>query len=389
MLGVNHPGPDVPHAFDTLPFEPFGNQPLSTDELDQLRWNTNLTFCWSWPSTHPQECDAISAMAERLDPANSLLVSANFGFAPYQNDPRYRDGSPDTEITAEMRRRAADEAAEALQAMRSAPGGQPSRLDSHTLANKIAQARRVPFVFADFSDRDIIVWQDYNKAHNGSQLPSRAALSEAFCSANYHLDFTQASHEYAALLDNVNDTSGRWADGSLRTDYRWGEMTRQRDRLAVNTLGHAAVQQLLWRPPTEQKLEVVGLFTPDRQGGIETRLHSAGLDFTSYVARPDHTYHQAERMPLDAHQAYDFAEAFLWFETRHGLNLGISRQELTLGLRQLPLDTVASIYETHRQRMLVINAKNASQNNTTDFLEASDALTRDIKRVWASQIAPL
>jgi hypothetical protein len=349
-------GIEIPH---------FSNQyaaPITPAEAAIVQDGADIRLFFTPHTTGELEIGAALGAVQDLTPETGFVLVEGFGQSGSINDPRKRDGRPDTPEMARKRESVGAQVSSILTNLRE--HGDPSPLDSIALARRLAQANGVPIAVADITAEDVAVWQETQAAAGASAEPSKRAAEEAFFNNESRtMTFRDAAAAYNELLRRASSYRDRHTGSPL---YRWGELNNQRDQAMGNTVGHTTAEQITAQPqPEDRRLQVRALLGIEHRGGVEAVFTEAGIPFTAHVLGSDGQFHEAEPISPGDHQAYRFAVRYFWHQTNNGALLGGANfVTMDTSLREVPLHALERIYDAYAANMNTVDQQ--FQSNLQD-----------------------
>jgi hypothetical protein len=327
--------------------------PITPAEAEAVGAHADVQLFFAPHTNGALEVEAAVSVVQDLTPQTGFVLAEGFGQPASVNDPRRRDGRPDTLQMAQMRETLGTQTSSMLANLRE--HGDLPALDNIAIARRVAQAKGVPIAVADITAADVAAWQERQASDGASAEPSlRAARELFFNNDSRSLNFRDAAAAYADVTRRASSYRDRHTGQPL---YRWGELNNQRDQIMANTIGHTAAEQIIVQPqPESQKLQVRALLDVEHRGGVEGTLTEAGIPFTTHVLGTDGQFHQAEPISREDHQAYRFAVHYFWNQTNDGAHLGgVNFITMDTSLREVPLHALERIYEDYTARMNAID----------------------------------
>jgi hypothetical protein len=359
-------GIEIPH---------FSNEyaaPIAPAEAAAIQEHADVKLFFTPHTNGELEIGAALGVVQDLTPETGFVLSESFGQPGSVNDPRRRDGRPDTPTMTRKRATAGMQVSTILANLRE--HGDPSPLDSIALARRLAQANGVPIAVADITAEDVAAWQEAQAATGASAEPSKRAIEEAFFNNESRtMTFRDAAAAYNERLRRASSYRDRQTGDPL---YRWGELNNQRDQAMANTIGHTTAEQINVQPqPEGQRLQTRALLGIEHRGGVEAVLAEAGVPFTPHILGSDGQFHESEPISPEDHQAYRFAVRYFWNQTNNGALLGGNDfATVDTSLREVPIHTLGRIYEDYAAHMNAVDQQsqgsleNPEQNHAQHLL---------------------
>jgi len=357
-----------------IPFHDYGVE-LEPGQVETLNERAHFRVYFGPHSTNPADSTAALQVLEGARPDTHLVTIESFRYSPAQNDIKWRNGRPDSPIVARQREVAATAVAASVQHIEH---GERTPINSFALVVRYCMANRIPFVKTDFDQVDDAAWARKAVTEGAQSLPNLHAATRHFLAYEAPaLNFDAAVQRHDEIIHNANDH----VDGEhLVTYYRWGAMADARDTTMANTIAHTTLEQLDYHE-TDDKLEVLSFCGLEHEGGVLERFKNMGVEVEAYTMDSHGNFKPAPRLSRNEYRAYRFAADYFLFECGGTERLGMTKSQLSLALREIPVAELSALYETHRSELTEILALGGVElNERTDA--AASKLKDELVDTW-------